>query len=570
MAEKKSPITFEHKGIGKALAHNRFVVPLNQREYSWEQEHVTDLLQDFSNAIATNRATYFLGTIVLTTNDEGNPEVCDGQQRLATTTILIAAIRDYFHERGDHRRVTSVENNFLSDIDVNTTATVARLTLNVDDNEFFRSRILSQPGTSERTAPLPDALPDSHRKIIHAAKFAAQHVQDTIRPHKDENRVPVLLEQLKFIEDGAQVILLRVPDDLDAFVMFETLNDRGLATSQADLLKNHLFKRAGQSKIREAQQKWARMKGVLESLGIDDITVTYLRHLLITQHGPTREREVLNRVKKEINSQNRAIDFLDQLATSATDYAAILNPSHKKWNDYGEATRKHIHTINHHLRVEQIRPLVFAVAKNFTVKEAKKAFRLFVNWSVRFLIVGGRGGLLDRNYALVAEKVGTGKVKTVKELAKEMQDVVPADATFEAAFAEARVSQTFLARYYLRALELKRKQDPEPELIPNEEQEVITLEHVLPENPESNWPEIEAEVASAYYRRLGNLVLLKATKNSLIGNSTFADKKPLLKLSEYKLTSEVAANRTWGIREIQERQANLAKLAVATWPLIVI
>jgi hypothetical protein len=75
MAEQKSPITFEHKGIGKALAHNRFVVPLNQREYSWEEEHVTDLLQDFSNAL--HKGTYFLGTIVLTTNEDGNPEVCD-------------------------------------------------------------------------------------------------------------------------------------------------------------------------------------------------------------------------------------------------------------------------------------------------------------------------------------------------------------------------------------------------------------------------------------------------------------------------------------------------------------
>jgi uncharacterized protein with ParB-like and HNH nuclease domain len=57
MADKKSPITFEHKGIGKALAHNRFVVPLNQREYSWEDEHITDLLQDFATAIATGKAT---------------------------------------------------------------------------------------------------------------------------------------------------------------------------------------------------------------------------------------------------------------------------------------------------------------------------------------------------------------------------------------------------------------------------------------------------------------------------------------------------------------------------------
>ena len=45
---------FEHKGIGELLAHNRMVVPLNQREYSWKDEHVHDLFTDFSNAIAKN------------------------------------------------------------------------------------------------------------------------------------------------------------------------------------------------------------------------------------------------------------------------------------------------------------------------------------------------------------------------------------------------------------------------------------------------------------------------------------------------------------------------------------
>jgi uncharacterized protein with ParB-like and HNH nuclease domain len=149
--KKKGTIGFEHKGIGTALAQNRFVVPLNQREYSWEKEHVTDLFTDFSNAISTpDKMTHFLGTIVLTTSEDGNPEVCDGQQRLATTTILVAAIRDYFHQQGDTKRVCSIESDFLSTIDRQTTATVPRLTLNVDDSEFFRSDILTRPDANER------------------------------------------------------------------------------------------------------------------------------------------------------------------------------------------------------------------------------------------------------------------------------------------------------------------------------------------------------------------------------------------------------------------------------------
>lgn len=109
MPKGSDEIGFEHKGIGAVIAHNRLAVPLNQREYSWKDEHVQELLTDFANAIANNKGTYFLGTIVLTRGESEIPEVSDGQQRLATTSILLAAIRDYFFKKGDTIRARSIE-----------------------------------------------------------------------------------------------------------------------------------------------------------------------------------------------------------------------------------------------------------------------------------------------------------------------------------------------------------------------------------------------------------------------------------------------------------------------------
>lgn len=292
--------------------------------------------------------------------------------------------------------------------------------------------------------------------------------------------------------------------------------------------------------------------------------------MLITKNGPTKEREVFDKIKRTVSSQSRSVEYLDELAASASDYAALFNSDHKKWNEYGTSTRKHIVTINRDLRVEQIRPLMFAVARYFSVKEAALAFKLFVFWSVRFLVVGGRGGLLDRNYALRAQSVGNGKTKTTAELQSAMIEVIPTDALFEAAFAEARVSQIFLGRYYLRALEMKSKNDPEPELVPHDDENVINLEHVLPANPGENWPEIDPDVAAAYYKRLGNMVIVQAKKNSLMGNSGPEEKKAILKDSAFDLTSEIASYQKWGVKEINERQKKLAELAVKTWPLTVV
>lgn len=563
MPSSQDKIKFDPKGIGSVLVHDRLRVPLNQREYSWEDNHVQDLFQDLAGAIDNDR-TYFLGTIVLTRGQDDFPEVTDGQQRLATTSILLAAIRDWFFRQGERDHSDSIENDYLRKFDLMDSTVVPRLQLNVDDNDYFSQQILARPDESIRNNAQPTK--DSHRLIQQAARIAAQHVRDILEPHNAHHRKKVLIRWVNFIKAEAQVIVLTVPDDLDAFLMFETLNDRGLKASQADLLKNYLL---GQAKDRvvEAQQKWAQMIGVLQSFGHDDIVVTYLHHLLITRHGPTRAAEIFSKVKTSVSGPTQALKFLTDAAEGANDYAALFNSDHKKWNTYGTSTRRHISTINRDLRVQQIRPLMFSVARNFSPKEAQRAFRLFVYWSVRFLIVGGRGGLLDRNYAVAAQEVGLGKITTANDLTKALSDIIPSDALFAAGFSEARVSSNFLARYYLRALEQKRTGEQEPEWVPSDEENAINLEHILPENPQANWPHIPTETAKAYYRRIGNMVLLQATKNSIIGNGTFEDKKAVLGASTFLLTSDVATEDDWGPTEIEKRQGDLAKLAVETWPV---
>lgn len=564
MARARGEIAFEHKGIGHSLADNRLVVPINQRSYAWEEEHVTDLFQDFSAAASSDDPDYFLGTIVLTHSASGVPEVTDGQQRLATTTILLAAIRDYLHTHDNVGRAASITNTYLETTDLRTEEIVPRLTLNVDDRDYFIKRVLALPASNERKV---QPTKRSHEKIAAAASLAAKHVERIVSPYREDDRVNRLIDWVDFIRSSAKVILVRVPDHINAFTMFETLNDRGLRIAQSDLLKNYFFGKSG-DRLREVQPRWAAMTGALETVGDEDLTVSYIRHLWITKEGHTRERDLSKSIKDTITSKQRAVDFVSELADSTYDYVAIMTPDHDKWNLYGLAIRRHIRTIVYHLRVEQIRPLMLAVAKHFSVAECQKAFRMFVCWSVRFLVVGGRGGLLDTNYAKCAQLVGTGQIRSANDLSKAMAAVVPADAAFQAAFSTARVSQNYLARYYLRALELQAKGDREPELVPNEDQEAVNLEHILPENPSSDWA-IDTETALACHRRLGNLVLLQASQNSALGNSPFLVKKPVLKQSSFFLTKLVADNKAWGLKEINSRQKKLAELAVQTWPLAV-
>src|SRR5207253_2219860 len=128
------------------------------------KEHVLDLFQDFSDAIRLNKSAYFLGTIVLTEGDDV-PEIADGQQRLATTTILLAAIRDYLYTKGDFKFAQHIENKFLFEYIPRLTEIAPRLKLNIDDNEFFNNRILHPPDHPNRNTV---AVKSSHRKIAGA------------------------------------------------------------------------------------------------------------------------------------------------------------------------------------------------------------------------------------------------------------------------------------------------------------------------------------------------------------------------------------------------------------------
>lgn len=557
-------IDFSTVGIGTVIAGNRLRVPTHQREYSWTEKQVNELFKDIQAAIASNKPAYFLGTIVLTGGPSAEiKEVADGQQRLATTIILLAAIRDYYFAKQEKNRLRYVQEKFLCTVDLESSEEEPRLTLNVDDNEFFRKRIIPAPDSPDRNIV---SKKRSHELIAGASELARDHITKILRPLPESAHVAHLNQWVKFLEQSALVNALIVPDDLNAFVMFETLNDRGLKTSQADLLKNYLFGESAE-RVTEAQQRWSKMVGALETLDIDDVVMLYLRHLSSAMYGATREREVFEKIKQKVNGKSNSLSFVSTLEAYADDYVAVINPSHPKWNDYASHVhiRRSISTLNL-LSAEQIRPLLLAVAHHFSQKEAALAFRHAVAWIVRFLICGGsRGGTLDSAYSKRAMEVFEGSITTAKQLNAAMKDVVPTDAQFQAEFSTCRVTKATLARYYLRALELQYRGDAEPEFIPNEDQSSVNLEHVIPENPGKGWS-IKPEVAAAFYKRLGNMALLKASKNSNIGNSPFAMKKPELANSTFKLTEMIGIAVSWDTDDVDSRQKILAEIAVKTWP----
>lgn len=558
MTESKSEIGFQQAGLGSILRHNQLVVPSNQREYAWTDRQVNQLLQDFARAI-NDRDDYFLGTIVTIPRLNGTLEVVDGQQRLATTAILLAAIRDYLQDRHEDVLVEAINNEFLTGIDRGKRARVPKLKLNIDDNELFTHIVSSEP--------LPIPSKSSHHRLLVAAEEARKHVRSIVAIFDSKDHGDLLNRWVSFIEQGALAVLLRVPDDADAYKMFETLNDRGLRTSQADLIKNYLFGRSGE-RIDEAQNRWSYMRGALESLEDDDVTtVTFLRHALIILRGFLREAEVYDVVQTLVKSEQSAIAFATTLENLANAYVASFNPEHVRWNDYPESAHRAIKVFNL-LNIKPMRPLLLAVTMKMSQREAASSFQFLLALGVRLLVASStRSGSVELPLAEAANKVYEGEIETVAKLSTKLAAVTPTDRDFREACENARVSNAQLARYYLRSLETAAKGEAEPWFMPTDDRSIINLEHILPKKPGGNWPQFDEESVKSYANRLGNLALLRASNNSELKSDAFADKREVYAASPYQLTSHIAELAEWNPEAITNRQRHLSQLAVRTWPI---
>ncbi|MGB6771030.1 MAG: DUF262 domain-containing HNH endonuclease family protein [Candidatus Dormiibacterota bacterium] len=562
MPDSHGQIGFEQGGIGSVLRRSRLVVPPNQRDYAWLGE-VYELYQDLKRAMGEGK-DYFLGTIVTIPRDEEVLEVVDGQQRLATTALLLAAIRDHDARIGEPMLAQGITGQYLSNIDLAKRQNVPRLRLNTDDNDLFAA-IVSDVENRDALAPTGTA-PTSQKRLLQAFAEAQRHVEAEVKGTDAKDQGNILNRLTQFIESRALVVLLKVPDSADAYTMFETLNDRGLRTSQADLIKNHLFGKSGE-RFQEVQVGWAHMRGALEALDDDDVTIVFVRNALTLLRGYLRTpAEAYEAVQRITRAEQPTVTFVRHLESLAQIYVATFSSNHERWNDYPDAARRAIEALNA-FKIKPMQALILAIASKMERRQAADCLSFCVSLGVRLMLASTiRSGGVEGPLSEAARKIFAGDITTAAQLKTELKALTPSDALFCEAFERARVTNANLARYYLRSLEMTVKEESEPWFMPTDDAATINLEHVLPEKPEDNWPGFTSDDVYQYSRRLGNLALMLARDNSNLRSAGFSEKREVYARSPYELTRQLADTETWTTTSIAERQKTLARWAVQTWP----
>lgn len=551
-------IKFQLVGVAELIEMQEMRVPIYQRSYRWRPDaevaqYWSDLLHAFGET-----DEYFLGTVVLTTEGDGTRKtIIDGQQRIVTTSLLLAAIRDHLESRGNEK-FSVIERDYLAKETLQSEGKDPRLILNPEDDSIF-AHIVS--GDAD-----PKAADGKAPAVMKAYAFLSKAVGEVADSVGDEAEKR-LLQWATFLRERVRLGVIEVPSESDAYVIFETLNNRGADLTTADLLKNYIFGRAG-SELDKVRDYWMRTLGALELSAADSKFTAFLRHYWSSRYGLTRERDLYAKIKEKVRTKSQASQFTIDLSRAAEKYAAITNPSHEFWTTLDHAGKADLQILAR-FNLAPNRPLLLAAMDKFSGVELKKLLRAAVSWSVRGTVTETiNSGTTEERYCDAAVAIRGGQVKTVKSVRERLGSTIPSDDQFKEAFAIMRVPKNVTARYYLLALERYEAKTSEPELVPNEDGDKLNLEHVLPQNAtQTDWPTFKtADERYNWAYRLGNMTLLPKGKNGKIGNKSFAVKAPILQSSTLSLTATVGQHTKWTAAEIAARQKTLAEKAVFAWP----
>ncbi|MDI2090127.1 DUF262 domain-containing protein [Commensalibacter oyaizuii] len=545
-------------GVGALLKQQRLAVPSYQRSYKWELQQVKELYQDIIDAKNKKSEQYFLGTVVITKSEHDNiKNIIDGQQRIVTASILISAIRNYFAKKKDTDSVETITRDYISSKDLRTKNEISHVLILPDDQKFYTEYVIKIKHIGQKA---PKNLSDTQKRLFHAIKQA----QETIAKitDKDLTKTPDddLFDLIEFIEKKTVLVSLDVGDEANAYVIFEVLNDRGLDLTVADLLKNYVFGAAGKEKLSECQAQWNKMNTLISNSHGEGDVKKFIRHDWISRNGLIRERDLYDEIKRTITNETSVSNYITNLSNNSEIYAAFLNLDSSLWKDYNDKVKQALYLFNI-AKITQVRPLLMSVFNNFNKKEINKTIPMLASWSVRFLICGeGGSGELEKNYAQKAKEISNKTITTALELFDSFK-ILPTDIRFENSFATVN-AKGILARWCLSELEIEKNGNQQK--IANPDTNEVNLEHVFPEKSGDSWEKASKDI-SKYLHRLGNLALLKAKDNSLVGNCSFADKKKVYSKSDFLLTKEIASCSSWDVNEINNRQKELAKLAVRRW-----
>lgn len=604
----------------------RLEVPLFQRQYVWNLEHQwqplwEDIQRKFTEYLDGRKdaPVHFLGAMVLdqkltpTTHVEKR-QVIDGQQRLTTLQIFLAAFRDFCRQQECEELAKECEaftlnRGMMADPDVDRFKVWPT---RLDQAQFMNVIAAKSRAELEKRYPLVRQKyarkPDPRPRMVEAYLFFYDQISEFFLGVNGEAPLAAefplsgrLEECFQALKNALQVVAIDLEHDDDAQVIFETLNARGEPLLPADLLRNFIFLRAarnGEQQEELYKTYWQRFDEPFWRVTIKQGRLLRPRSDLFIQHFLASRQMVdipikhlFVEYKHWIEKERPFVTVGEELATLARqgdDFRRIVAPK-KEDPLYGLAT--FLDTFD----LRTAHPLLLMLLDE---QIDEMAWRQISTTLESYLLRRAICSMTTKNYNRIflslirnLRRDGVTADNLIKQLSEQKGESTewPTDEAFREAWQSRHIYQTLnnpKIVYILKRLsDTYFKSKMETFLIEGP----LTVEHILPQSWLENWPLADGTQGMTYselweaadddpraaatrarhaaLQTLGNLTILTQPLNSAVSNGGWEKKKPEMLLHSLLPINQNLHNvTTWDETAIQKRGEELFQRALVIWP----
>lgn len=556
--------------LNKLLNTSRqFIVPIFQRNYSWQKSQYEQLWFDILRASKfKEKQNHFIGSIVYI--DMGTPAgrpqqllLIDGQQRLTTISILLCAIKDYvqkFNLETKLINLVKIKNQFLYNSD-EIDEDRYKLLLNVQDKETYIKLIDNTIFTVNKPVT----------NIIKCYEFFYERIEDFIKQHGQIDEIYAGIFKLSLVSISLD------KDSDNPQMIFESMNSTGKDLSQTDLLRNYLLMDLTPEKqTRLYKTYWKPMEELFgEDIYKNDVNkFDYFIRDFLTLKRDTGYICKINNVYENfkryyLDNNCEKFAVLKDLFTYAKYYACIdlLQENADELKLYWQEFKK----LDSHVVYPFLLNLYDDYSRQILIKEDfKKILQVVISYLWRRAICEIPTNSLSKIFATLYQAVDKDDYvnSVIKAFVfKSTYKRFPSDYEVREKLQTKDIYHFRLRKYLLEALENYYHKEPIDLNTAN-----YTIEHIMPQNIEHNllWQQMLGEdwqeVHSLYLHTLGNLTI--TGYNAEMSNKSFGEKvngESGFKHSHLKLNESIVQCDVWNKKAIQRRTNILTDIILKIW-----
>ncbi|MFE9481001.1 DUF262 domain-containing protein [Streptomyces spororaveus] len=547
----------------------QFQVPLYQRTYSWTEKQLGQLWSDIleqAELIESGEpaSTHFLGSVVLAPSPQNEATfprwlVVDGQQRLTTLSLALAAIRDHIAgsqpdeaERIDEEYLINKRKSGDDHF---------RLLPTQADRSQFASHIRGHEAATAVGGSVANAYQFFRRKLVAVGDPAAS--QDVFR-----------IEQA--ITSRLTLVAVTAERGDNVHRIFESLNNTGLKLSQADLLRNYLFMRLPTRGEHVYETRWLPMQA---SLSNDELEQLMWLKLVLDGDDRVRRQDLYTaqqqRFERRETGEEAIEAYIRELHRLSSLFRRLIHPEEEP----DQLVRAHLHRLNDWQSQVTYPALMLLLDRrergDLDSAETARSLSYIESFLVRRMICRVPTNNLNRIFQALPGQLPRDLpvADGLRQLLSSENRFWPDDDELREKIRTAPFYQ--FGRWHQRKSVLQRLEESHehPELVDFAAAQ-LTIEHVMPQSPGDEWlqmlgedvadGESTEELHARLQHTLGNLTLTAV--NSELSNHPFERKQDLLHGSHLEMNRRIAATESWGAKEILARADELAARAIGLWP----